>query len=156
MKSRRHSVQNGELNFPQVSSAMWNAGMVLVTAGFPSTLERRWTLAGRCCQGHPPLAPPDWYTCSKLSPSHFSSLLIWATFSYNVIDSLGYVACNPLYMLFNGWGIDLCGQPTPMSIDTNFTEIKARTRGYATATDTHFITVKKSSNCFKGTLSYKC
>lgn len=44
------------LQFPSVIPATWNAGIVLVTAGFQSTLKCNWTLErqtekGRHCQG---------------------------------------------------------------------------------------------------------
>lgn len=45
-----------KLQFPSVIPAPWNAGIVLVTAGFQSTLKCNWTLErqtekGRHCQG---------------------------------------------------------------------------------------------------------
>lgn len=45
-----------KLQFPSVILAPWNAGIVLVTAGFQSTLKCNWTLKrqtekGRHCQG---------------------------------------------------------------------------------------------------------
>lgn len=52
-----HTSGRGEkLQFPSVIPAPWNAGIVLVTAGFQSTLKCNWTLErrtekGRHCQG---------------------------------------------------------------------------------------------------------
>lgn len=52
-----HPSGKGEkLQFPPVTPALWNAGIVLVTAGFQSTLKCNWTLErqtekGRHCQG---------------------------------------------------------------------------------------------------------
>lgn len=75
-----HQPEEGKLQFPSVIFAPWNAGIVLVTAGFQSTFKRNWTLErqtekGRHCQGQslawhamatsrlidlykPPLPPP--------------------------------------------------------------------------------------------------
>lgn len=51
-----HRAEEEKLQFPSGIPAPWNAGIVLVTAGFPSTLKCNWTLErqtekGRHCQG---------------------------------------------------------------------------------------------------------
>lgn len=55
-RSVRPSGRGEKLHFPSVIPAPWNAGIVLVTAGFQSTLKCNWTLErqtekGRHCQG---------------------------------------------------------------------------------------------------------
>lgn len=39
-----HQLEDKKLHFPSVISVLWNAGIVLVTAGFQSTLKCNWTL----------------------------------------------------------------------------------------------------------------